>query len=118
MLVSNILPILGIWLVSAGWQLVYNAGGNLVTHGVYAHMRHPQYTGIYIITLAFMIQWPTLTTLILRPFVIVMYYRLARKEEKIALEKYGDRYREYMKRTPMFVPRILWGNRKEQAEFG
>lgn len=82
MLLSNALLIVGIWLVSAGWQLVYEAGDKLVTHGVYRHMRHPQYTGIFVITLAFMIQWPTLPTLVLWPFVIIMYVRLARREER------------------------------------
>jgi len=78
----------------------------LVTDGLYAHTRHPQYTGIYIITLGFMIQWPTLITLILWPFVIGMYYRLAKREEQDALNKFGQKYREYMERTPMFFPRL------------
>jgi protein-S-isoprenylcysteine O-methyltransferase Ste14 len=49
-----------------------------------------------------MAQWPTLTTLILWPFVIWMYYKLARKEEQEALKKYPEQYRKYMHRTPMF----------------
>jgi protein-S-isoprenylcysteine O-methyltransferase Ste14 len=52
-----------------------------------------------------MIQWPTLTTLILWPFVITMYYRLARREEQDALKRFGDKYRRYLDRTPMFFPR-------------
>lgn len=106
MLVSNILIILGIWMISAGWELVYHSEGKLVTDGVYKYIRHPQYAGIFVITLGFMIQWPTLTTLILWPFVIWMYYRLARKEERQALEKFPDEYRKYMKHTPMFVPKL------------
>jgi protein-S-isoprenylcysteine O-methyltransferase Ste14 len=53
-----------------------------------------------------MIQWPTVTTLILWPFVIIMYYRLARREERQALEKYPEEYATYMQRTPMFIPRL------------
>ncbi len=105
MLVSNILIILGIWMISAGWELVYHSEGELVTDGIYKYMRHPQYCGIFVITLGFMIQWPTLTTLLLWPFVIWMYYRLARKEEQQALEKFPERYREYMEKTPMFFPK-------------
>jgi len=63
--------------------------------------------GIFIITLGFMIQWPTLATLILWPFVIAMYVRLARQEEQDVLKKFPEAYREYMQRTPMFFPRIL-----------
>ncbi|REJ65724.1 MAG: isoprenylcysteine carboxylmethyltransferase family protein [Planctomycetota bacterium] len=112
MAVSNVLLIIGIWLVMAGWEQVYKSEGKLVTDGVYKHMRHPQYTGIFIITLGFMIQWPTLTTLILWPFVIAMYVRLAKREEQDVLKEFPDAYREYMQRTPMFFPRLL--SRRDQ----
>lgn len=114
MLVSNLLLILGIWMISAGWEQVHKSEGRLVTDGIYAYMRHPQYTGIFIITLAFMIQWPTLTTLILWPFVIAMYVRLARREEQDVLQKYPEKYREYMQRTPMFFPR-LWSRSENRS---
>jgi protein-S-isoprenylcysteine O-methyltransferase Ste14 len=107
MVLSNVLIILGIWLVSAGWERVYQSQGDLVTDGVYRSMRHPQYTGIFIITLGFMIQWPTLATLVLWPFVIWMYVRLARREERDVLQEFPVQYREYMERTPMFFPRLL-----------
>lgn len=107
MLVSNLLLIAGIWIITAGWEAVYHSAGGLVTEGPYAYVRHPQYTGIFIITVAFMIQWPTLATLILWPFVLWMYYRLARQEEKDILEKYRDEYRRYMSETPMFFPRLF-----------
>lgn len=106
MIVSNVLLVLGIWLIMTGWEQVYQSEGEMVTDGLYARMRHPQYTGIFVVTLAFMVQWPTLTTLILWPFVIGMYYRLARREEKDALNEFGDAYRQYMARTPMFVPKL------------
>lgn len=104
MILSNLLILIGILIVSAGWERVYVAQGELVTDGVYRHMRHPQYTGIFIITLGFMIQWPTLATLILWPFVIWMYVRLARREERDVLQKHPEAYRAYMQRTPMFFP--------------
>ncbi len=104
MTISNILLIMGIWLVMTGWERVYKSQGNLVTDGVYKYVRHPQYTGIFIITLGFMIQWPTLTTLILWPFVIAMYVRLAKQEEQDVLQEFPQEYREYMQRTPMFFP--------------
>lgn len=107
MLVSSGLLIAGISIIASGWERVYKSEGKLVTDGVYAHMRHPQYTGIFICTLAFMIQWPTLTTLILWPFVIAMYVRLAKKEERDVMEKFPDEYSEYMRRTPMFFPRLF-----------
>jgi len=107
MAVSNVLLIVGIWLVMSGWERVYRSQGKLVTDGVYKYVRHPQYTGIFIITLGFMIQWPTLTTLILWPFVIAMYVRLAKREEQDVLKEFPQEYGEYMQRTPMFSPRLF-----------
>lgn len=115
MLLSNLLLILGIWLVTAGWELVYRSEGLLVTDGVYRYIRHPQYTGIFVITLAFMIQWPTLGTLLLWPFVIAMYVRLARREERDVLAEFPAAYRAYMDRTPMFFPRPFQ-RRREVAD--
>jgi len=91
------------------WEQVYKMEGRLVTSGIYTHMRHPQYTGIFIITFGFMIQWPTVTTLILWPFVLRMYNRLARREEEDVMAKFPEEYRAYMKRTPMSIPRLSAG---------
>ena len=118
MLVSNVLLLLGIWLVATGWDLVYRSHGKLVTKGVYAYMRHPQYTGIFVITLGFMIQWPTLITLLLWPFVIAMYVRLARQEEQDVLAEFPAEYREYMSRTPMFFPRLRGRHTRPQGNLG
>jgi len=115
MLVSNVLLAAGIWLVTAGWELVYRSEGEIVTRGLYARVRHPQYTGIFVITLAFMIQWPTVPTLILWPFVIGMYYRLARREEEDMLKRFPEKYGEYMRQTPMFFPR-LFGRASQRSQ--
>lgn len=104
MILSNALLLLGLLLVMEGWKLVYRSEGGLVTHGAYAHVRHPQYTGIFVITLAFMIQWPTLATLLLWPFVIAMYVRLARREERDVMQEYPEAYAAYRERVPAFVP--------------
>lgn len=106
MLASNFLLIVGLYFVVKGWRQVYNAGGELVIDGVYARLRHPQYTGILLLTIGFLIQWPTLITLIMWPFLVASYYRLARTEEKLAGEKFGLEYLEYKKRVPMFLPSL------------
>jgi protein-S-isoprenylcysteine O-methyltransferase Ste14 len=40
------------------------------------------------------------------PLLIVLYYRLARIEEKEVEEKFGEEYSLYKQKTPMFIPRI------------
>ena len=77
----------------------------LATTGPYAYVRHPQYDGFILIMLGFLLQWPTLVTLIMFPILVTMYVRLARREEREVLSEFGDEYRRYANRTPAFLPR-------------
>jgi methanethiol S-methyltransferase len=49
--------------------------------------------------LGFLLQWPTLLTLLMFPVLVVMYVRLTRMEERDTLREFGDQYRAYMQRT-------------------
>jgi len=106
MTISTTLIFFGFFLMAKGWSRIHVAKGDLVIDGIYRYVRHPQYLGLMIITLGMLIQWPTIITLAMWPVLIVMYYRLARKEEKEAIQVFGERYVDYMQRTPMFLPSI------------
>ena len=54
----------------------------------------------------FLLQWPTLLTLVMFPILVAMYVRLARREEQEVLSTFGDAYRTYAERTPAFIPRL------------
>jgi len=106
------LVVIGVTLIVRGWYRVYHAQkkDDLVTEGVYRYMRHPQYTGIFLALFGQLVHWPTLPTLLLFPVIVWLYHRLARKEEKRMLERFGEEYEAYMRRTPMFFPRPgSWG---------
>lgn len=105
MVISTVIILVGLWLIVGGWQRIHKSKG-LVTDGVYAHVRHPQYLGIILITLAFLIQWPTLLTLAMWPILIVMYYRLAKREEREMETKFAKKYHKYKRRVPMFLPSL------------
>lgn len=107
--VSTIMILAGLWLVIGGWRKVYKSKG-LVTDGIYAHVRHPQYFGIFLITLALLVQWPTLLTLAMWPILLVMYRRLARREERELETKFGEKYLRYKRRVPMFLPSLRTRN--------
>jgi protein-S-isoprenylcysteine O-methyltransferase Ste14 len=83
--------------------------GDMAVSGPYSKIRHPQYLAFIIIMIGFLFQWPTLPTLIMFPVLVVMYVRLARKEEKEALMAFGERYASYMDFTPSLLP---WSNSK------
>jgi protein-S-isoprenylcysteine O-methyltransferase Ste14 len=50
------------------------------------------------------------------PILLVLYYKLARREEKHVLKEYGDAYSKYKESTPMFFPIKLPSRRKEIAK--
>lgn len=106
-LVSNGIMILGFVLLYKGWILIHGSDGKqLVTEGIYAHMRHPQYSGLFLITLGLLVQWPTFITLLLWPFLIFAYHRLAMKEEREVEADFPSEYASYRKQVPAFVPRF------------
>ena len=69
-------------------------------------MRHPQYVAFVLILFGFLLQWPTLITLVMFPILILVYMRLAKAEEKDMLAQFGDEYARYRQCTPAFFPRF------------
>lgn len=107
-LASNILIIAGFYLLASSWRVLYQAQrkGMLATTGPYARIRHPQYAAFIVIMFGFLLQWPTLVTLIMFPILVFVYVRLARTEERWALAQFGDEYRRYQANTPAFIPHL------------
>ena len=107
-LVSNILIVAGFFLLSASWRVLYRAQRRhtLATAGPYAKIRHPQYAGFVMIMFGFLLQWPTIITVIMFPILVYMYVRLARTEERMAYAEFGGTYAEYANRVPAFFPKM------------
>ena len=98
----------GFWIVAAAWPVLLRAQqqGRLATSGPYARVRHPQYLGFVLVLLGFLLQWPTLVTLLMFPVLVWMYVRLARREEEEARSQFGEAYSAYSARTPAWIPRL------------
>lgn len=107
--ISALLILAALLLLGVAWWMLYRAqrGGRLATRGPYALVRHPQYAAFVAILVAFLLQWPTLLTLLMFPVLLVMYARLARTEESEMQARFGDAYRRYAERTPRFIPRLV-----------
>ena len=99
----------GFMLIASAWRVLHEAQreSRLATTGLYARLRHPQYAGFALIMIGFFLQWPTLVTGLMLPVLLVMYWRLARREEQETAAVFGETYRRYAARVPAFVPR-LW----------
>jgi protein-S-isoprenylcysteine O-methyltransferase Ste14 len=103
---SKVIIGIGMLLVIFGWYQIYKAKGQLVTTGIYARIRHPQYLGFLLITLGLNVQWLTIITTLLWPVLVVVYYRLAKTEDKDVEEKFGEEFRRYKRTVPAFIPRL------------
>jgi len=108
-LLSNLLIVGGAILISQGWSAIHRGQGQLVTSGPYAYVRHPQYVGFIAIIVGFLIQWPTIITLLMAPILIIRYIRLAKREEAVVLKQFPQAYRAYMARVPAWMPTLTGG---------
>ncbi|MEW5756290.1 MAG: isoprenylcysteine carboxylmethyltransferase family protein [Pseudomonadota bacterium] len=99
----------GFWLLSAAWRVLYTAqqAHVLATSGPYAHVRHPQYLAFVLIMFGFLLQWPTILTLLMFPILVYMYTRLARFEESEVRREFGEVYHQYAAHTPAFIPDLV-----------
>lgn len=108
MVLGYALLFVGIGIFIQGWRELYRARqqNRLVTTGLYSLVRHPQYTGLFIGLFGEgVVHWPTLFSVALFPVIVLAYGLLARREEKHVLEQFGEEYRAYQRRVPMFIPR-------------
>ena len=105
-ILSYVLLIGGFMLISAAWKPLHSAQreGRVAVGGAYAYVRHPQYVGFVLVLLGFLVQWPTLLTLGMFPFLVVMYVPLARSEEREALAGFGETHAAYMRQVPTILP--------------
>ncbi|OGD78598.1 MAG: hypothetical protein A2Y64_06565 [Candidatus Coatesbacteria bacterium RBG_13_66_14] len=113
----------GLWAASAilGWLpiIIFRKRGRvadgqsyvkttrLVTDGLYAVVRHPQYLALILVGLAGVCFTPHWATIAGASVILIATYASMLSEDKNLLEKFGEEYREYMLRVPR--ANILWG---------
>lgn len=117
MLLGYALAFIGIGLFIQGWRQVHRARkeDRLVTDGLYAYVRNPQYTGLFIALFGEgVVHWPTLFSVGLFPVIVLVYVWLAYREEAQMIDRFGDAYRAYRRQVPMYIPR--WGQWRQLAD--
>lgn len=55
--------------------------------------------------IGFLLQWPTIPTLLMFPILVLVYTRLARAEEREVADRFGNTWHTYTATTPGFLPR-------------
>jgi len=91
--------------------------GKPFTKGVYRYSRNPMYLSQIIVFVGIGIASASWFYLLLSAVLIVLTYFLVAIEERITLDKLGDTYREYMKRTPRWIgiPKIVKSKRCNES---
>lgn len=122
MIIGYGLAFIGIGLFAEGWRELYRAQAEkrLATTGLYGLVRHPQYTGLFIGLFGEgVVHWPTIFSVTLFPLIVIVYILLAYREERQMLDQFGEEYRLYRARVPMFFPgRRQWGQFIDQSQMG
>jgi protein-S-isoprenylcysteine O-methyltransferase Ste14 len=103
---SKVIMGIGILLVIYGWKEIHKARKQdaLMVKGIYKYIRHPQYVGFLLITFGLNVMWLTIITLVMWPILVVLYWRLAKMEDKDMEEKFGEEFLEYKRKVPGFIP--------------
>jgi len=102
--------LIGALLIIKGWVTIHKAISTeerLVTDSIYGVVRHPQYLGLLLFTLGWLIHWPTIIGAAMWPLLALLYYRLAKREDRELESVFGEEYRRYRETVPMFIPKIV-----------
>lgn len=107
----------GFIVLAKAWPVLWHAQRehHLASSGPYRWIRHPQYVGFLLIMAGFLVQWPTLLTLLMFPILAFAYRRLAASEEREVRVEFGARYEEYAATTPRFIPHLRRDRRLRSA---
>ena len=80
------------------------ADHKLIKDGIYKHIRHPIYLGsmlaFFSVTLIFHSIYGFIVTALAIPFIL----NRIRVEEQMFIQKFGDEYREYIKKSKKLIP--------------
>ncbi len=79
----------------------------LVTDGIYHYVRHPLYSSLLFLNWGIFFKDPSTAGIIMGLAATLFLILTARAEEREDIAYFGEAYREYMRRTKMFVPYLL-----------
>ena len=88
------------------WHKTYK--GQLVTNGIFKHIRHPHYTSLLIIGFGLAFFFYSLAVLLIAIIAIPIMICSIIDEEKLLIKQYGEEYKKYMKKVPWrLIPKIF-----------
>jgi protein-S-isoprenylcysteine O-methyltransferase Ste14 len=79
----------------------------LIDKGIFGTIRHPLYSSLLFLSWGIFLKHTSLFMLVFALLSTAFLFATALIEEKENVAFFGEKYKEYMKRTKMFVPYIL-----------
>jgi protein-S-isoprenylcysteine O-methyltransferase Ste14 len=104
------------YVLDKGWSITLKLqiDHKLVTSGPYRRIRHPMYTVLIIYELSWVLVSANLLFLVYYVLSVLLIILRIPKEERMMLEKFGEEYRVYMKRTGRLLPHFRQKNGEEK----
>ena len=102
-----ILVVVGFLIFLIGAGQIYTAKlrrSGMVTNGLYACVRHPQYTALTFFGLGLLLTWGRAMMFLAFFLMMFLYYYLAKNEERKCTELFGEEYEAYRRRISFCIP--------------
>jgi protein-S-isoprenylcysteine O-methyltransferase Ste14 len=100
--------IFSFYITRASLKIVFKDardGPEVIRTGVFNKVRHPMYLGAILLYLGLLVFAPSIIACIIWIMILGFYHYIARYEEKLLLQRFGEEYKRYMDE----VPRWLYG---------
>jgi len=79
----------------------------LVDTGIFKYIRHPLYSSLIFLTWGILFKHVTIPLILVAVASTVFLYLTSITDEKECIAYFGDKYRDYMKRTKQFIPFVI-----------
>lgn len=79
----------------------------LIETGIYKYIRHPLYGSLVFLTWGIFFKNTDIILLIISVLATIFFFATMLVEEKENIKYFGEKYRDYMKRSKMFIPYII-----------
>jgi protein-S-isoprenylcysteine O-methyltransferase Ste14 len=79
----------------------------LIEIGIYKYIRHPLYGSLVFLIWGIFFKNPAIDLLVISIIATVFFFATSMIEEKEKIKYFGEKYRDYMKRSKMFIPFLV-----------
>ncbi len=97
------------YLAGKGLHIVFGEKRHkpsVIQNGIFNIVRHPIYLSEILIYLGLLVLNMSLAAFGVWIAATIFLHYISRHEEKLLVDRFGEEYKQYMRRVPMWIPRI------------